>query len=205
MSLANLTFRAWYEAQGKDWETLDRIATGEWMDYLVWYRRVTGARIENRVSVDRVTPDADGVELALDGTTHLRARHVVLATGREGQAALRVPAPFRPFIGDLVRHTSDEIDFVALRGARVTVIGLAASAFDNAAAALEAGASVTLIGRAPALATAQQDEADGLSRLHPRLCRAARCRQARVPGSRGSAAYRPAAEFGPAHLLGPEG
>ena len=79
---------------------------------------------------------------------------MVLATGREGQAAPRVPAPLAPFLGpgEPVRHGSEDIDFAALAGRRVAVVGLAATAFDNAAAALEAGAAeVFLVGRAPAL------------------------------------------------------
>ena len=45
-------------------------------------------------------------------------------------------------------HSADAIDFATLRDKRVAVIGLAASAFDNAACALEAGAaSVVMLGR----------------------------------------------------------
>lgn len=152
MGLANLTFRAWYEAQGFDWEGLDRISRAEWMAYLRWYRHVTGARIENGAQVGRITPHADHVEIAMNGGRTACARRIVLATGREGQAVPRIPAPLAPFFDGLVRHSSDEIDFAALRGKRVVVIGLAASAFDNAATALEAGAAeVTLLGRAPHL------------------------------------------------------
>jgi cation diffusion facilitator CzcD-associated flavoprotein CzcO len=38
-------------------------------------------------------------------------------------------------------HASEEIDFAALRGRTVAVLGAGASAFDNAATALEAGAA----------------------------------------------------------------
>jgi cation diffusion facilitator CzcD-associated flavoprotein CzcO len=45
-------------------------------------------------------------------------------------------------------HSADPIDFARLRGKRVAVLGAGASAFDNAATALEAGAStVTLLCR----------------------------------------------------------
>jgi cation diffusion facilitator CzcD-associated flavoprotein CzcO len=47
-------------------------------------------------------------------------------------------------------HAADPIDFAALRGRRVAVLGAGASAFDNAAVALEAGASrVVLFCRRP--------------------------------------------------------
>ena len=151
IGLANLTFRAWYEAQGLDWEALDRITRAEWMDYLRWYRRVTGARVENGPDVTHIVPKPDRVEVSMRART-IHARRLVLATGREGQAVPRIPAPLAPFFGGLVRHSSDEIDFAALKDKHVAVIGLAASAFDNAATALEAGvAKVTLLGRAPAV------------------------------------------------------
>jgi cation diffusion facilitator CzcD-associated flavoprotein CzcO len=158
LGLANLTFRAWWEAQNGAgaWKELDRIPREIWMGYLRWYRLVTGARIENKVEVVRIEPGVEAAMLDLchsGGTAErLHARQVVLATGREGQARPRVPKPLQPFFGGLVRHSSDDIDFRGLAGRRVAVIGLAASAFDNAATALEAGAGeVILIGRAAAL------------------------------------------------------
>ena len=155
LDLPGLTFRAWWESRGEDWEGLGRIPRTVWMDYLDWYRRVTGARVENGIEVVALEPGPESVRVRLagaDGGETFHARRVVLATGREGQAAPRVPRPFAPFLGGPVRHSSEDIDFAALRGRRVAVIGLAASAFDNAAAALGAGAAeIVLVGRAPAL------------------------------------------------------
>ncbi|HUF87512.1 MAG TPA: NAD(P)/FAD-dependent oxidoreductase [Thermohalobaculum sp.] len=158
LDLPNLTFRAWWEAQhgAAAWEELGRIPRPVWMDYLRWYRRVTGAAVENRAETIALRPGTEGVALELRTAAApaetVHARRVVLATGREGQARARVPAVLAPWLGSLVRHASDPIDFATLRGRRVAVIGLAASAFDNAGSALEAGAAqVTLIGRARAL------------------------------------------------------
>jgi cation diffusion facilitator CzcD-associated flavoprotein CzcO len=158
MGMANLSFRAWWEASHGEaaWEELGRIPRPAWMDYLRWYRRITGADVQSRVEIADVTPHRNGAAVCLrypDGTGEtLHARQVVLATGREGQARARLPCALAPFFGSLVRHASDMIDFAALKGRRVAVIGLAASAFDNAATALEAGAAqVTLLGRASAL------------------------------------------------------
>jgi cation diffusion facilitator CzcD-associated flavoprotein CzcO len=39
-----------------------------------------------------------------------------------------------------VFHSADDIDFVTLKGKRVGMLGMGASAFDNAGEALEAGA-----------------------------------------------------------------
>ena len=53
----------------------------------------------------------------------------------------------------LYAHTEAAIDFAALRGKHVAVIGAAASAFDAAGVALEAGAaSVRLFARRPSIA-----------------------------------------------------
>ena len=42
--IANLTFRAWYEAQygAASLETLGKIPRAMWMDYLIWYRHRAG-------------------------------------------------------------------------------------------------------------------------------------------------------------------
>src|SRR6185312_591423 len=71
----------------------------------------------------------------------LLARRVVLATGIEGSGEWEVPR----MISDALprrfyAHTRWDIDFEALRGKRIAVLGAGASAFDNAATALERGA-----------------------------------------------------------------
>jgi FAD-dependent urate hydroxylase len=156
MGLPALTFRAWFEAQwGNDaWETLGRIPRSQWMDYLVWYRRVLKLPVENEVALTSVRPAPHGLDLELRHAggriEQVAARKLVLATGREGQARMRIPAPFAPYFGKGVSHTAEAIDFSTLRGKRVAVIGLGASAMDNAAEALEAGAAaVTILARSP--------------------------------------------------------
>ncbi len=147
MGLPALTFRAYYEARyGRAaWEALDRAPREIWMDYLIWYRRVLDLPVRNGISVDAIVPRKDGM---LDLTyrqngrvERMIARHVVLATGRDG-----LGGPFVPSIADRIdrkfwAHTADEIDFAALRGKRVGVVGAGASAMDNAATALEGGAA----------------------------------------------------------------
>jgi cation diffusion facilitator CzcD-associated flavoprotein CzcO len=154
LRLPALTFRAWYEAQfGREqWNALYKIPRAQWMDYLRWYRRVLDLPVRNETRVVKLHTRSDGL-LELDllhapagDNSHtrreiVRARHVVLATGREG-----LGGPFIPdVVGDLPKclyaHSSDAIDFAALRGKRVGVVGASASAFDNAASALEAGAA----------------------------------------------------------------
>ena len=158
LGLPNLTFRAWYEAQHGEaaWDQLGKIPRRMWMDYLVWYRHVLDLPVENGVRLEKIAPAAHGLDLTLrhaSGETETAAtRKLILATGREGQARPRIPAPFAPYLGERVSHTADAIDFAALAGKDVAVIGLGASALDNAACALEAGArQVTVLARAPAV------------------------------------------------------
>ncbi|MBI4045463.1 MAG: NAD(P)/FAD-dependent oxidoreductase, partial [Devosia nanyangense] len=143
-----LTFRAWYEAQfGRDeWARLDKIPRAMWMDYLVWYRKVLDLPIENGTRVLEIRA-IEGDLLAVDierlangERETVFARRVVLATGRDGLGAPFVPAFARSVDRRFWAHSANAIDFEALRGKRVAVIGAGASAMDNAATALETGA-----------------------------------------------------------------
>jgi cation diffusion facilitator CzcD-associated flavoprotein CzcO len=142
LDIPSLTFRAWFEAQfGVDaWAALDRIPRPMWMDYLIWYRRVLAVDVRNRTDVTLIRPREDGLlVLELAEGSPLVARRVVLATGRDGLGGPAVPA----FLADLPRrfwaHSADSLDAAGLAGKRVAVIGAGASAFDNAAVALDAG------------------------------------------------------------------
>ena len=70
------------------------------------------------------------------------ARRVVLATGRAGAGGVFWPDFIdRALVPDLAAHTNDDIDFAALRGKSIAILGGGASAWDNAATALERGAA----------------------------------------------------------------
>src|SRR3954447_11656632 len=129
MGLPALTFRAYYEARfgHEAWDALDRAPRTLWMDYLVWYRRVLELPVDNEVEVAAIEPRPDGL-LALrivrrgsEETVH--ARHVVLATGRDGLGGPYVPPIARMISRQFWAHTADVIDFTALRGKRVAVVG----------------------------------------------------------------------------------
>ena len=145
LGLPALTFRAWYTAvHGADaWATLDKIPRETWMDYLVWYRRVLDLPVRNEHRLTAIGFEGDLIAIDVEtpqGARRFLCRHLVLATGRSGLGGAVVP----PFLQDVDPrfwgHSADPIDFAALRGRRVAVIGAGASAMDNAAAALEAGA-----------------------------------------------------------------
>src|SRR5215510_934135 len=146
-----LTFRAWYEAQhgAEGWHRLYKVATKDWLDYLLWVRDTVGLSIENNTEVTRLDPKPDGVRVELVGPAGERslfARKVVLAGGRDGSGAVYRPS-FPSLAGDSrgqfarVFHASDDINFARFEGGKIGVLGASASAFDNAAVALEAGAA----------------------------------------------------------------
>ena len=67
-----------------------------------------------------------------------------------------MPEAVEALPNELRAHAADDIDFAALKGQSVAVLGAGASAFDNAATALEAGAGrVDLFCRREQLQTVQ--------------------------------------------------
>jgi cation diffusion facilitator CzcD-associated flavoprotein CzcO len=152
-----LTFRAWYEAQhGEDgWAALHKVGRLDWRDYLLWVRETVGLQVENGVTLLAVEDEGGLLRARLRsarGEETVWARKIVLALGRDGSGAPRWPAfpSLRrddPLAAGRVFHSADAMDFEALRGRRVGVLGAGASAFDNAACALEAGARVDLFAR----------------------------------------------------------
>jgi cation diffusion facilitator CzcD-associated flavoprotein CzcO len=144
LGLSQLTFRAWYTAQWGDaaWAELDKIPKDQWMDYLVWYRNVLNLPVHNGVRMTGIAPVGDLISIEIEGAENGRVltRRLVLATGRSGLGGIAVPDFLKGINHDLWAHSADDIDFNALKGKRVAVIGAGASSMDNAATALEAGA-----------------------------------------------------------------
>jgi cation diffusion facilitator CzcD-associated flavoprotein CzcO len=147
LGIPSLTPRAWFEAQhgAGSWESLDRIPRESWASYLGWYRRTLGipVRADTRVGALRYRSHDRLWEVPCTGPGDpvVFARRVVLATGIDGSGQWDVPAMIRDHLPErLYAHTRADIDFAALAGKRVAVLGAGASAFDNAAVALERGA-----------------------------------------------------------------
>ncbi|KMS50903.1 monooxygenase [Novosphingobium barchaimii LL02] len=140
----SLTYRAWWEAQhgAAGWEAVDKIARGDWMAYLRWYRRVLHLPVENGAKLTRIEPlpDKNLHRLHFDGGAARLARKVVLATGIQGGGEWHTPAMVRDNLPkSLWAHTSEPIDFARLHGKRIGILGGGASAFDNANYALTQG------------------------------------------------------------------
>ncbi len=142
LGIPSLTFRAWWQARhgAATWPALEKIPRPEWMNYLRWFREVLALPVRNDTRLTLVEP-VDGLyRLHIDGQAPLLTRKVVLATGIQGGGEWHVP----PFIADhlpasLYAHTSGPVDFAALKGKRIGILGGGASSFDNAQHALNAG------------------------------------------------------------------
>jgi xanthine/CO dehydrogenase XdhC/CoxF family maturation factor/cation diffusion facilitator CzcD-associated flavoprotein CzcO len=150
--IPSLTPQAFYEAQHGpgSWDALGLLPKETWAAYLAWYRRTLEIPVRPDTHVGALRWDADErawlvpcVGAGEQPTTQtLCARRVVLATGIEGSGQWEVPRLISESLPPhLYAHTRAAIDFAALRGKRVAVLGAGASAFDNAAMALEHGAS----------------------------------------------------------------
>jgi len=147
LDIPSLTYQSWHEARfGKeDWDHLDLIPRELWADYLLWFKHAVGLTVRNGCELLEIVPASDGLLAATvecgDATETLYARKIVLATGQEAMGNWTVPEPLRHLPARLLALASDRIDFGALAGKTVAVIGAGATAFDNAATALEAGAA----------------------------------------------------------------
>jgi len=145
LGIPALTPRAFFEARDGEaaWQALRKIGREDWQHYLDWYARVLDLPVRHEHALEAIEPDGALLRLRFGtprGTMELRARRLVLATGMDGSGAWVTPRPFDRLPPDRVLHTAQEIDFTGLAGKRLLVIGAGASAFDNLATALEAGA-----------------------------------------------------------------
>lgn len=158
LGLTGLSFQTWYEARyGRDaYAGFDRIARTDWAAYLKWYREFLAIPVRYGIRLVRIEPAGDHLRLHLEIDGHPAVettRKLILGTGVAGSGGAVLPEVLRGLPEDLVAHTSDVIDFERLRGKSVAVVGAAASAFDAAGTALEAGAaSVHLFARRTGLA-----------------------------------------------------
>jgi cation diffusion facilitator CzcD-associated flavoprotein CzcO len=147
LDIPSLTYQSWHEARfGEEhWRNLDLISRELWAEYLLWFRQVVDLPVRNGCEVVEISPASGGLLAAkvqtANGIDTLFARKIVLATGQEGMGDWIIPEPLRHLPPSLCAHAAQPIDFADLRGKRVAVIGAGASAFDNAAVALEAGAA----------------------------------------------------------------
>lgn len=144
LGVPSLTYRAWWEAQHgpEGWAAIGKIPRHDWMAYLCWYRQVLSLPVVNDTRLELIEP-LDGLHRlhlsSQTGPSTVLARKVVLATGIQGGGHWHTP----DFVKDLPRHryahTSEAVDYAALAGKRIAILGAGASSFDNAQDALGKG------------------------------------------------------------------
>jgi len=146
LGVPSLTYIAWHQAAygEADWAAVDLIDKDDWNDYLLWYRRVLDLPVRNETALAGIEPaPSHGLKATLAtpaGEETVYARKIVLATGQDGTGRWWMPDFVEALPAQFRAHAADAIDFAALAGKTVAVLGAGASAADNAACALEAGA-----------------------------------------------------------------
>jgi cation diffusion facilitator CzcD-associated flavoprotein CzcO len=160
LGIPSLTPRAWYEAEHGEgsWAALGLIPKEQWAAYLSWYRQTLDIAVLPQTRVGAVKYDSSERAFVVPCTRQgqneqLLARRVVLSTGIDGSGIWQIPSALSAALPrELYAHTREDIDFAALAGKRVVVLGAGASAFDNASTALDFGAAgVDLLFRRSAL------------------------------------------------------
>lgn len=157
-----LSFRAWYtDGHGEDgFASLDRIPRPVWAEYVAWFERTVRVPVRHHTRLESVEPADDHLvaHLAVTAPDGSVVRHrettrkLILANGVEGTGGPALPAGLADLPPHLAAHTGEPIDFEALAGRTVAVLGAGASALDAAGTALEAGArEVHLFTRRPEL------------------------------------------------------
>ncbi len=142
--VASLTYEAWHRAKfgDADWEAVVLVPIPGWTDYLAWVRQTLALPVLNETELTRIEPAEDCLRVTLSTKTGEQRRYVrrlVLATGHDGTGKWDLPDVIAELPEGLRARASDPIDFARLRGKRVAVLGVGASAGDNAICALEAG------------------------------------------------------------------
>lgn len=149
LDIPSLHTQSWFEAKyGKEaWDATDLVPRLDWHEYLVWYRKTTGVDVEFNTFVTGVYPPAEEggnfrITAEVEGKeVEYFARRVIFSLGLDGGGGPFLPDMIKALPEELRAHTEDAIDFSQLAGKRVAVLGGGASGFDNASAALEAGAA----------------------------------------------------------------
>lgn len=187
LGLPGLGFQAWYEQEfgAAAYAAIERIPREAWAAYLSWYRKVLAIPVRYGIRLERIEPAGDHFRLHLDNAGDKSvetARKIILANGVAGNGGAHVVAPLASLPASHHAHTAEAIDFARLAGRRIAVVGGAASAFDAAAAALEAGAAVVhqfvRRDRIAALPVIRQRSYPGAYDNYPHLPDAVRWRQA---------------------------
>ena len=147
LDVPSLTYQSWHEARfgPESWQALGLIPKELWAEYLLFVRDVVALPVRNETSLRAIKSAGELLQLKLANAAGavetVYARKVVLATGQEGAGCWWMPDFVQALPSEFRAHAADPIDFKRLKGKIIAVLGAGASAFDNAATALEAGAA----------------------------------------------------------------
>ncbi|MEH1778989.1 MAG: FAD/NAD(P)-binding protein [Nostoc sp.] len=130
LGIPALSFQAWYEARhGADaYAAIDRIPRLLWAEYLSWYRQFLGIPVRYQTRLVRIEPSGDFFRLHLEvnGVPQVETtRKIIFANGVAGTGGPYIPPVLDSLPRRLYAHTVDTIDFAALRGKTVAVLGAA--------------------------------------------------------------------------------
>src|SRR6478609_5432301 len=144
------TFEAYFEEKGLDPRDHDPVPIGVFLDHTDWFREQKGFDVDQRL-VDTLETDGSvdgGFTATLDDGTTISAEKVLAAPGIRHFVAL--PAWHEGVPEHRRAHTVDLVDFDALAGARVVVVGGRQSAYEWAALLCDHGAArVDVVHRHP--------------------------------------------------------
>ena len=168
------------------WQRLYKVATADWLAYLLWVRDTACQSPSRTASRRRWIDLRPGASFASQLAGPRAPRPCTRARSFWPAGAMASGAPLlrrrsprwrarAGCAGSASSTPPTSIDFARFKGGEVGVLGASASAFDNAAVALgswRARGAPVLARRAPA--AGQQVEMDGLSRVLPRLSRSRR-------------------------------
>jgi FAD-dependent urate hydroxylase len=131
------TFEAFLRDQEIALRDVDPIPVSVFLDYATWFQSNKGIVVRENF-VTQLTRKGTDFEVHLDSGERITAETVVAAPGiRHFQQLPRWADSLSPRVG---AHTCDLVDFEALRGARVLIVGGRQSAYEWAALISEQGA-----------------------------------------------------------------
>lgn len=140
LGIPHLTFKAWYQEKYGHWDSLVKVPTLVWAEYLQWYGKVLNLPIKSEWKLLAIQPEGKRFKLLFNNDRIAYARKVVLATGRSGLGGFEIPGFVSNLSKNFWHHTGEVFHPSMFKDKKICIIGAGASAFDAAATALEAGA-----------------------------------------------------------------
>ncbi|HXO02165.1 MAG TPA: NAD(P)/FAD-dependent oxidoreductase [Stellaceae bacterium] len=143
LGIPSLSAKSWFEAVygAEAWEQITWIPRRDWMRYLRWYRTIAALDIRNDIEVTGIAPEGRLLRIKT-GDGPVLARRIVICTGHDAGGQWAVPEMVSEALPEQVyAHSNGPVDFAAMKGLRIGILGHGGSAFDAGLTALAAGAA----------------------------------------------------------------